>query len=336
MLCTFSPRRLMIAASLASGIAAGNVAAQVRVGAFDEGRGGPMSLASGASVTIVRANLRGACAAQPIFSSTGTLTPEFLGSVDALIVSSVRTYQSSIAPLSASEQAALVLFVQGGGGLIIFVDNLNFGGHDPTTPNGSLLAPFGFGIDDITAWPDPVTSTGQSPVTIGVPHFNVLLGGKLDVVPSSAQVLARLDSDQTPMLCAIPRGAISPGSGPVVVFADISLITDLFVLPEQGGALLNNALAFVSPEPSPCYANCDGSPCAPILTANDFQCFLDKFVAGASYANCDGVGGLTANDFQCFLAEFVLGHSYANCDGIGGLTANDFQCFLNAFVAGCS
>jgi len=54
------------------------------------------------------------------------------------------------------------------------------------------------------------------------------------------------------------------------------------------------------------------------------------------YANCDGVGGLTANDFQCFLNKYVSNDLYANCDGVGGLTANDFQCFLNAYVAGCS
>jgi len=58
-----------------------------------------------------------------------------------------------------------------------------------------------------------------------------------------------------------------------------------------------------------CYANCDGSTGAPVLTANDFQCFLDLFVSGTSAADCDGVGGLTANDFQCFLDRFAAGCS---------------------------
>jgi photosystem II stability/assembly factor-like uncharacterized protein len=61
-----------------------------------------------------------------------------------------------------------------------------------------------------------------------------------------------------------------------------------------------------------CYANCDESTAAPILTANDFVCFLNKFVAGDPSANCDGS---TATPV---------------------LTANDFTCFLNAYVAGCS
>ncbi len=48
---------------------------------------------------------------------------------------------------------------------------------------------------------------------------------------------------------------------------------------------------------------------------------------------------LTANDFQCFLNEFAGASSYANCDGSTTspvLTANDFQCFLNAYAAGCT
>ncbi len=61
-----------------------------------------------------------------------------------------------------------------------------------------------------------------------------------------------------------------------------------------------------------CYANCDGSSAAPLLSANDFQCFLNKYAAGNAYANCDGSTGSPV------------------------LNANDFQCFLNAFAAGCT
>jgi len=61
-----------------------------------------------------------------------------------------------------------------------------------------------------------------------------------------------------------------------------------------------------------CYANCDGSTSIPLLTANDFQCFLNEFAAGNMYANCDGSTAAPT------------------------LTANDFQCFLNAYAAGCN
>jgi cytochrome c peroxidase len=60
----------------------------------------------------------------------------------------------------------------------------------------------------------------------------------------------------------------------------------------------------------PCYANCDQSIGSPLLTANDFQCFLNRFAAGDAWANCDGSTGtpvLTANDFQCFLNVFAAG-----------------------------
>ncbi len=60
-----------------------------------------------------------------------------------------------------------------------------------------------------------------------------------------------------------------------------------------------------------CYANCDGSAASPVLTANDFQCFLIRYAANDIYANCDGSTSTPV------------------------LTANDFQCFLNAYAAGC-
>jgi len=60
---------------------------------------------------------------------------------------------------------------------------------------------------------------------------------------------------------------------------------------------------------SACYPNCDGSGIAPILNANDFTCFLNRFVAMDPYANCDSTGGLTGADFICFLNKYVAGCS---------------------------
>jgi hypothetical protein len=59
-----------------------------------------------------------------------------------------------------------------------------------------------------------------------------------------------------------------------------------------------------------CYANCDGSTTAPILTVNDFVCFQTAFAAGDSYANCDNSTTppiLTVNDFVCFQTAFAAG-----------------------------
>ena len=76
-------------------------------------------------------------------------------------------------------------------------------------------------------------------------------------------------------------------------------------------SFLSGSLVYDEATAPTCYANCDGSTTTPVLTANDFQCFLNAFAAGSSYANCDGSTTTPV------------------------LTANDFQCFLNAFAAGC-
>jgi hypothetical protein len=62
--------------------------------------------------------------------------------------------------------------------------------------------------------------------------------------------------------------------------------------------------------PQGCYANCDGSTATPVLTANDFQCFLNRFAATDPAANCDGSTAtpiLTANDFVCFISKYAQG-----------------------------
>ncbi len=61
---------------------------------------------------------------------------------------------------------------------------------------------------------------------------------------------------------------------------------------------------------TPCYANCNGNTDAPLLTAADFTCFLNKFRAGDPYANCNGNTDaplLTAADFTCYLTKFRAG-----------------------------
>jgi hypothetical protein len=61
-----------------------------------------------------------------------------------------------------------------------------------------------------------------------------------------------------------------------------------------------------------CAANCDASTVSPVLTANDFSCFLNKFANADSTANCDcstATPALTANDFSCFLNKYAAGCS---------------------------
>jgi hypothetical protein len=60
-----------------------------------------------------------------------------------------------------------------------------------------------------------------------------------------------------------------------------------------------------------CYPNCDGSTTPPVLSAQDFACFLARFRAGDSdYANCDESTIppiLNPADFTCFLSKFRAG-----------------------------
>lgn len=79
---------------------------------------------------------------------------------------------------------------------------------------------------------------------------------------------------------------------------------------ESGELLAFTLLLYPPPGTTVCYPNCDNSTGEPLLTANDFQCFLNRFAAGDPRANCDGSLGspmLTANDFGCFLNRFAAG-----------------------------
>ncbi|MBX3377867.1 MAG: PQQ-dependent sugar dehydrogenase [Phycisphaeraceae bacterium] len=77
---------------------------------------------------------------------------------------------------------------------------------------------------------------------------------------------------------------------------------ELYICDQNGGEIYK-----IVPR---CWANCDGSTGTPLLTANDFQCFLNAYSSQNPYANCDGSTGsptLTANDFQCFLNKYANG-----------------------------
>jgi len=87
-----------------------------------------------------------------------------------------------------------------------------------------------------------------------------------------------------------------------------------------------------------------GQPDAATSAGGTFVCaggFWGAFAGTACYANCDGSTGsplLTANDFTCFINAYAAASSAANCDQSTGnplLTANDFTCFINAYATGC-
>jgi hypothetical protein len=118
----------------------------------------------------------------------------------------------------------------------------------------------------------------------------------------------------TPVGGGVTGGAIPPSNFPSVFgmgrWQNKLYIAGNFV--QLNNTTAANGVAAWTACTASCYANCDSSTGTPILTANDFQCFLDRVAAGESYANCDGSTGtptLTANDFQCFLDLYAAGCS---------------------------
>ncbi len=85
---------------------------------------------------------------------------------------------------------------------------------------------------------------------------------------------------------------------------------DMYSLPHTAATVTATPITGIWITPPACYPNCDASTTPPVLTANDFQCFLNAFASGVTTANCDAsttVPVLTANDFQCFLNAFATG-----------------------------
>jgi hypothetical protein len=115
---------------------------------------------------------------------------------------------------------------------------------------------------------------------------------------SACTALLELDLSRVPSAAGFIRSSfVGAGSSPGVASGG------LWTLGPAGLHALGAA---------PCQANCDWSSSTPVLTPNDFVCFLSLFASGGEEANCDG--STTAP---------VLG-------------ANDFVCYLNKFAAGCS
>ncbi len=202
-----------------------------------------------------------------------------------------------------------------GGNHLVYATGLNFDGtvmvgyQENGGAAGNQMAyrwqigqnPINIGVPSGTneAVPQGVSADGSTIVGYGDQHHTTLgptpfvwkqFGGMSTLSAHLANAGVSIPSGSTPRICygVSGNGLVIVGSGTIPGFTPGSFRSETV-----------------------CYANCDGSTAAPVLTANDFQCFLNKWAAGDSYANCDG-----------------------NCNPIC-LTANDFQCFLNFYAFGC-
>ncbi len=152
--------------------------------------------------------------------------------------------------------------------------------------------------------------------------------GKLDPVVTLQPVPVSVSAGQSavftvgasgagPITCQWRKDGVALGNSATVSGATTTTLTINPVAPQDAGlydVALSSPCGQIASNAAAlnvgCYANCDQSTAMPVLTANDFQCFLNRFAASEAYANCDGstaVPLLTANDFQCFLNTFAVG-----------------------------
>jgi len=174
----------------------------------------------------------------------------------------------------------------------------------------------------IQASPAPGATLAAAPSTLTVTFSENVIAAVGDFTltgPSGPVAMGLSYNAPTFTATLTPTGALTPGAYTLTAgtnirstIATIGLDGEITAnaLPSGNGAAGGAAVIGFTIQGSTCYSNCDGSTTAPILTANDFQCFLNAFAANDPYANCDGsttAPTLTANDFQCFLNGFAAG-----------------------------
>jgi len=260
---------LLIAASIAAPCSAG-----LTVLGFTVSRGGEYSLQDG----TVMANLRSAIVTSfpgAAFHSVETLTASDLSASRVVFLMATTSGHSAISPLTEAEGQLLVASVLAGRGAVIFTDNSSFAGSASDPANSSLLNPFG--IDSTgtgSGWPQSVTviTPESSQVTSGrfglVPEFFVGWSGWFYEL-GGATTLATLNENNQPALAVIPRGALGPGSGAVVLFADCSMVGG--EQPENYAVMLN-AIDYAANLPCTGDLNADG-----FVDDSDFTIFVTAY-----------------------------------------------------------
>jgi len=179
-------------------------------------------------------------------TSTGTLTPSYLSTINILVISDDAGNGSATTALSASEQSALVNFVKSGGSAIITVVNDRY----PSVINNSYVSPFGLHVTGTLGGNQIADATSTSgPILNGpfglVSAVDSFYPGFFDSLGSSAISLATL-SNNMPLVAEIAPGSLGIGSGGVLLASD-SILTDGTFVANDNATLFNNAIAAFSP-----------------------------------------------------------------------------------------
>lgn len=213
------------------------------MGSWDLSRGGIDSLADSPDLSPVRSLIVGEFP-NITFSSTGTLTPEYLATTDAFFLGTLFSTVQAITPLSADEQVALYNYVSQGGSLFIGIDNYAIAGA-PATYN-SALSPFGMQAVSRVA-------IGPAIANVVAPTHPLVSGpfGSFSTLSLNAHCLlsdlglygiSLAETDGKTVLAVIEDDSITLGSGAVIVLTDLDALTPALVL---------NSIAYLSvPEAS--------------------------------------------------------------------------------------
>jgi hypothetical protein len=129
---------------------------------------------------------------------------------------------------------------------------------------------------DVTSLPAlmAICSIGRTPEAVGA--YNAYRRGARQTFRGGASILYRrsnVDQSYQPDSAALVDVVLG-GLG-LAELIQPGLTTQVLAVPQL-------------PCAPPCDANCDASTIPPVLNVSDFACFLNRFAAGDSYANCDG------------------------------------------------
>jgi hypothetical protein len=223
------------------------------IGGWDLARGGVSSVKDSPALGTLRTLIQNVAPGATL-TTTNTLTPEYLATVDSMFLSAPTDTDTVTTPLSAAEQTALFDFVSAGGTLAIVVENELVGpGTDGDITFESYLDPFGLDVDGRSNATTATVIDGAHLVTNGpygsFAQFATSFSGWFDNLGPYAHALANDDDSGLPMLAVIEQGAISPTSGRVWLIADGHQAIDPSILNAE--ILLQNGMYYLLvPEPA--------------------------------------------------------------------------------------
>ncbi|MFO0861106.1 MAG: hypothetical protein U0570_11150 [Phycisphaerales bacterium] len=279
---------------------------------FTAARGGALSLKEGSAAASLRASIAASFPGATLHAST-TMMPADLAGCDVVVLASPSGGVSAITPLSGAEQSALLNFVLAGHGAVIFSDNDTFAGGASQPANLSLLAPFGVTCTGTGAgWlrTATVASPAGSAVTNGpfgfVTRYDVGWSGWFSTLGSGA-VAARLADNNQPALAVIPRGALGPGSGAVVLFSDATMIFDGYYSSVNAPVVMNAIALALGPS---CTGDLNGDG---LVDDADFSIFAgaynlldcaDALMPAGCPADLNSDALVNDDDFVLFVAGY--------------------------------